>query len=85
MTAFACPADIVAMFGPINPLMLKKPMWMPRLVIRGKTSDLLLRETVAHMAESAAVACEVPRTRQAPALVDPVQIDVIPVVSGGLK
>ena len=51
--------------------------WMPRLVIRGETSDLLSRETVAHMAESGAVAYEAARSGQAPALVDPVQIDVI--------
>ena len=51
--------------------------WMPRLVIRGETSDLLSRETVAHRVESGAVAYEAARTGQAPALVDPVQIDVI--------
>jgi pimeloyl-ACP methyl ester carboxylesterase len=52
-------------------------MWMPRLVIRGETSDLLLRETVARMEASGAVAHEVAGTGHAPALLDPLQIEVI--------
>jgi pimeloyl-ACP methyl ester carboxylesterase len=52
-------------------------MWMPRLVIRGETSDVLSRETVTQMEASGAVTYEVPRTGHAPALLDPVQIEVI--------
>jgi pimeloyl-ACP methyl ester carboxylesterase len=52
-------------------------MWMPRLVIRGETSDLLLRETVARMEASGAVAYEVAGTGHAPALLDPLQIEVV--------
>ncbi len=52
-------------------------MWMPRLVIRGETSDILLRETVARMEASGAMAYEVPSTGHAPALLDPIQIEVI--------
>ncbi len=52
-------------------------MWMPRLVIRGETSDILLAETVARMEASGAVGYEVPLTGHAPALLDPAQIEVI--------
>jgi hypothetical protein len=52
-------------------------MWMPRLVIRGETSDLLLRETVTRMEASGAVAYEVAGTGHAPALLDPLQIEVV--------
>jgi pimeloyl-ACP methyl ester carboxylesterase len=52
-------------------------IWMPRLVIRGETSDLLLPETVERMKASGAMAHEVPLTGHAPALLDPVQIELI--------
>jgi pimeloyl-ACP methyl ester carboxylesterase len=52
-------------------------MWMPRLVIRGETSDILLADTVAQMEASGAIGYEVPRSGHAPALLDPVQIEVI--------
>jgi pimeloyl-ACP methyl ester carboxylesterase len=52
-------------------------IWMPRLVMRGETSDLLLRETVARMEASGAVAHEVAGTGHAPALLDPLQIEVV--------
>ncbi|WP_428488199.1 alpha/beta fold hydrolase [Rhodopila sp.] len=57
------------------------PLWdrirMPRLVIRGAASDLLLAETAARMAASGAVLSEVPETGHAPALLDPAQIMLI--------
>ncbi len=52
-------------------------MWMPRLVIRGETSDILLAGTVARMEASGAVSFEVPQTGHAPALLDPAQIEVV--------
>ena len=52
-------------------------LWMPRLVIRGETSDILLADTVARMEGSGAVRYEVPQTGHAPALLDPAQIEVI--------
>jgi pimeloyl-ACP methyl ester carboxylesterase len=57
------------------------PLWdrirVPRLVIRGATSDILLPETFARMAASGAEAFEVPETGHAPALVDPLQTEAI--------
>jgi len=47
---------------------------MPRLVIRGATSDLLLPETFARMAASGAETLLVPGTGHAPPLLDPAQI-----------
>jgi pimeloyl-ACP methyl ester carboxylesterase len=52
-------------------------IWTPRLVIRGETSDILLPETVARMEASGAMAYQVPLTGHAPALLDPLQIEVI--------
>src|SRR3978361_2266021 len=40
-------------------------LWMPRLVIRGETSDLLLPETVARMETSGAICCVVSATGHA--------------------
>ncbi len=57
------------------------PLWnaigMPRLVIRGATSDLLLPDTLARMAGSGAQTLEVAETGHAPALLDPVQIAAV--------
>jgi pimeloyl-ACP methyl ester carboxylesterase len=57
------------------------PLWdrirMPRLVIRGETSDILLPETFARMAASGAQTFQVPVTGHAPALLDPPQIEAI--------
>jgi pimeloyl-ACP methyl ester carboxylesterase len=50
---------------------------VPRLVIRGETSDILLPGTFARMAASGATAFEVPLTGHAPALLDPPQIEAI--------
>ena len=50
---------------------------VPRMVIRGETSDILLPETVVRMEASGAVAFEVPVTGHAPALLDPLQIEAI--------
>jgi pimeloyl-ACP methyl ester carboxylesterase len=50
---------------------------VPRLVIRGETSDILLPETFVRMAASGAEAFEVPVTGHAPALLDPAQIEAI--------
>jgi pimeloyl-ACP methyl ester carboxylesterase len=50
---------------------------IPRLVIRGETSDILLPETFARMEASGAEAFLVPETGHAPALLDPLQIAVI--------
>ena len=50
---------------------------VPRLVIRGETSDILLPDTVARMAASGAVTVQVPLTGHAPALLDPAQIEAI--------
>jgi pimeloyl-ACP methyl ester carboxylesterase len=57
------------------------PLWncirMPRLVIRGETSDLLARETVERMEASGAEAIEVAETGHAPALIDRLQIAAV--------
>jgi pimeloyl-ACP methyl ester carboxylesterase len=50
---------------------------MPRLVIRGQTSDVLEADTCARMRASGAMAFEVPATGHAPALLDPPQIEAI--------
>jgi pimeloyl-ACP methyl ester carboxylesterase len=50
---------------------------VPRLVIRGETSDVLLPDTFARMEASGAEAYEVPLTGHAPALLDPLQIEAI--------
>lgn len=50
---------------------------IPRMAIRGETSDILLPETFARMEQSGAEAFEVPVTGHAPALLDPFQIDAI--------
>ncbi len=56
-------------------------MWdrihVPRLVVRGATSDILLPDVAARMAASGAAVFEVPDTGHAPALLDPAQIGVI--------
>jgi pimeloyl-ACP methyl ester carboxylesterase len=56
---------------------------VPRLVIRGETSDILLPETFARMEASGAEAFLVPETGHAPALLDPLQIAVIRSFLGG--
>jgi pimeloyl-ACP methyl ester carboxylesterase len=57
------------------------PLWdrirVPRLVIRGETSDVLPAETFRRMEASGAKAFEVPVTGHAPALLDPPQIEAI--------
>ena len=57
------------------------PLWdrirVPRMVIRGETSDVLLAETFRRMEASCATAFEVPVTGHAPALLDPPQIEAI--------
>jgi pimeloyl-ACP methyl ester carboxylesterase len=57
------------------------PLWdrirMPRLVIRGETSDILLPETFARVAASGAQTLQIPVTGHAPALLDPPQIEAI--------
>ncbi len=57
------------------------PFWdrikIPRMAIRGATSDILLPETFARMEASGAAAFEVPVTGHAPPLVDPLQIEAI--------
>ncbi|MFL5252660.1 MAG: alpha/beta fold hydrolase, partial [Rhodopila sp.] len=57
------------------------PLWdrirVPRMVIRGETSDVLTAETCAHMEASGAQAFVVPETGHAPALLDPLQIAAI--------
>ncbi len=50
---------------------------VPRLVIRGALSDILLPETIARMEASGAAAFEAAETGHAPALLDPLQIEVI--------
>ena len=50
---------------------------VPRMVIRGQTSDILSPDTFARMEASGAEAFEVPVTGHAPALVDPLQIEAI--------
>lgn len=65
-------------------------MWMlwdrirvPRMVIRGETSDILLPETFARMEASGAEAFEVPVTGHAPPLLDPLQIEAVRAFLGG--
>lgn len=57
------------------------PLWdrikVPRMVIRGESSDILLPETAARMEASGALAYVVPETGHAPALIDPLQIAAI--------
>nr|WP_294526859.1 alpha/beta hydrolase [uncultured Rhodopila sp.] len=57
------------------------PFWdrirVPRMVIRGETSDVLLADTFRRMEASGAEAFEVPVTGHAPALLDPAQIEAI--------
>lgn len=57
------------------------PLWdrirVPRLVIRGATSDVLPPETLARMAASGARTLEVPGTGHAPALLDPAQVGAV--------
>ena len=50
---------------------------VPRLMIRGETSDILLPETFARMQQSGARGYEVKLTGHAPALLDPPQIEAI--------
>jgi pimeloyl-ACP methyl ester carboxylesterase len=50
---------------------------VPRMVIRGETSDILLPDTFARMAASGAAALQVPGTGHAPPLLDPVKIEAI--------
>lgn len=50
---------------------------VPRMVIRGETSEVLLPETLARMEASGALAYTVPVTGHAPALLDPLQIEAI--------
>jgi pimeloyl-ACP methyl ester carboxylesterase len=50
---------------------------IPRLVIRGATSDFLLPATFARMQASGATGLEVPLTGHAPALLDPLQIEAV--------
>ena len=56
---------------------------VPRMVIRGETSDILLPGTFARMEASGAEAFQVPVTGHAPALLDPVQIGAIRSFLGG--
>ncbi len=50
---------------------------VPRLVLRGETSDILSPETFARMQASGATGFEVAMTGHAPALLDPPQIEAI--------
>jgi pimeloyl-ACP methyl ester carboxylesterase len=50
---------------------------VPRMVIRGAASDILLPDTFARMEASGAEAFEVPITGHAPPLLDPLQIEAI--------
>jgi pimeloyl-ACP methyl ester carboxylesterase len=50
---------------------------MPRMVIRGETSDVLPKETFERMEASGAAAFLVAGTGHAPALLDPLQIEAI--------
>lgn len=63
------------------------PLWerirVPRMVLRGETSDILLPDTFAGMQASGAVAHQVPLTGHAPALLDPPQIEAIRSFLGG--
>jgi pimeloyl-ACP methyl ester carboxylesterase len=56
---------------------------VPRMVIRGATSDILLPDAFARMEASGAEAFEVPITGHAPPLVDPLQIEAIRSFLGG--
>ncbi|HEY1410909.1 MAG TPA: alpha/beta hydrolase, partial [Rhodopila sp.] len=56
---------------------------VPRMVIRGETSDILLPETFARMEASGAEAFQVPVTGHAPPLLDPLQIEAIRAFLGG--
>ncbi|WP_158920840.1 alpha/beta fold hydrolase [Acidisphaera sp. S103] len=56
---------------------------VPRMVIRGEASDILLPETFARMEASGALAFEVPVTGHAPPLLDPLQIEAIRAFLGG--
>jgi pimeloyl-ACP methyl ester carboxylesterase len=60
--------DLWALWGGIR---------MPRLVIRGETSDLLLPDTLARMAASGAATLEIADTGHAPALLDAAQISAV--------
>jgi hypothetical protein len=57
------------------------PLWdrirIPRMVIGGETSDILLPDTLARMEASGAEAYQVPLTGHAPALLDKLQIEAI--------
>jgi pimeloyl-ACP methyl ester carboxylesterase len=57
------------------------PLWdrigVPRLVIRGETSDILLPDTFARMQASGARGHQVPLTGHAPALLDAPEIEAI--------
>ena len=57
------------------------PFWqrikVPRMVIRGEASDVLLPDTLARMEASGALAYQVPLTGHAPALLEPLQIEAI--------
>ena len=56
---------------------------VPRLVIRGEVSDILLPETFSRMRASGAAGVEVTATGHAPALLDPPQIEAIRSFLGG--
>lgn len=56
---------------------------VPRLVIRGEVSDILLPETFSRMQASGAAGFEVAATGHAPALLDPPQIEAIRSFLGG--
>lgn len=56
---------------------------VPRMVIRGETSDILLHETAGRMEASGAEVLEVAMTGHAPALLDPLQIEAIRSFLGG--
>jgi len=59
---------------PLWPAVAKRPV----LVLRGETSDLLLADTAARMAESRTVRVEtIPGCGHAPALMDPAQIALV--------
>lgn len=57
------------------------PFWariqIPRMVIRGETSDVLPREVADRMEATGALVYEVAETGHAPALLDPLQIEAI--------
>jgi len=76
------PAIVEPMAGPLTDVDLW-PLWAlcvhrPVLVLRGETSDLLLPETAARMAEHPNVTLTtIPGCGHAPALMDPLQIALI--------